>query len=71
MTKQNTINQTHLAIAAITASFAKALEKHNPGFKDEFLSELEDRYYEIRESELSHIEAMETLTWTREFINKE
>lgn len=71
MTKPNPVNQTHLIIAAISASFAKVLDKHNPGFKEDFLSELEEKYYEIRESELSHIEVMETLTWTREFLQED
>ncbi|QUY35638.1 hypothetical protein [Acinetobacter junii] len=71
MENQNPINQTHLIIAAISASFAKALDKHNPGVKEEFLKELGERYHEIREYSHPHIEALETLTWTRDFLNKD
>lgn len=68
MSQQNNINQTHLIIAAITASFAKALEKHNPGFKDDLLVELKEEYQGIREMELPHIETLETIQWTKELI---
>lgn len=71
MTKENPVNQTHLIIAALSASFANALEKHNPGFKQDFIEELESKYYEIREAELQHIQAMETLQWTKEFLNND
>ncbi|NIE95619.1 hypothetical protein F3J02_03830 [Acinetobacter sp. Tr-809] len=71
MTKDNPINQTHLIIASITASFAKALDKTNPGFKEEFLKELGERYHEIKDYSHPHTEALETLTWTRDFLNKE
>jgi len=71
MTEQNPIDQTNLAIAAISASFAKAMNKVDPKFSTIFLEELENRYHEIREMELSHIGAMETLNWTREFIQNE
>lgn len=71
MTKQNPIDQTNLAIAAISASFAKAMNKVDPKFSTIFLEELENRYHEIREMELPHIGAMETLNWTREFIQNE
>ncbi|AWV87062.1 hypothetical protein [Acinetobacter radioresistens] len=71
MSEENPLNQTNLAIAALSASFANALEKHNPGFKDDFLKELEARYYTLRESKLVHTEAMETLNWTRQFIKDE
>lgn len=68
MTKENPINQTNLAIAAISACFAKAMNQIDPKFSEIFLKELENQYMEIRESELAHIGAMETLTWTKEFI---
>lgn len=68
MPKENPINQTNLAIAALSASFAKAMNKIDPQFSTLFLEEIENRYHELREMELVHIEAMETLTWTREFI---
>lgn len=71
MSKENTLNQTHLLLAALSASFANALEKHNPGFKDDFLKEIESKYNEIREMEVSHIGAMETLTWTKEFLKED
>ncbi|MDV7491368.1 hypothetical protein R4511_02020 [Acinetobacter baumannii] len=71
MTKENPVNQTHLIIAALSASFANALEKHNPGFKQDFIEELESKYYEIREAELQHVQALETLQWTKEFLNSD
>lgn len=68
MPKENPINQTNLAIAALSASFANAMNKIDPQFSTLFLEEIENRYHELREMELVHVEAMETLTWTREFI---
>ncbi|NHB58833.1 hypothetical protein G9F32_12520 [Acinetobacter sp. 194] len=70
MSDKNSINQTHLIISAITASLIKALDKQSPGLKVEFLSELKEQYYEIREKELVHNEALETLIWTKELIEK-
>jgi hypothetical protein len=71
MSKENPVDQTHLLLAALSSSFANALEKHNPGFKDDFLKEIESKYNEIRDMEVSHIEAMQTLTWTKEFLRKQ
>lgn len=71
MTKQNPIDQTNLAIAAISASFAKAMDNIDPKFSTQFLKELEKKYQELRDMELAHTGAMETLTWTREFIQND
>ncbi len=68
MTKENPINQTNLAIAALSASFANTMNRIDPKFSTIFLEELENRYHEIRNMELAHTGAMETLNWTREFI---
>lgn len=70
MSQQNPINQTNLALAALTASLVKAFEQTNPGLTEKFLEEVRESYYQIREMELSHIEAMETLRWTREFLDR-
>lgn len=70
MSQKNPIDQTHLIIAAITASFTNALDKQNPGFKNQFISELREQYNEIREMELVHTETLETLMWTKELIEK-
>ena len=70
MTKQNPIDQTNLAIATISASFAKAMNKVDPKFSTIFLEELENRYHEIREMELPHI-VIPILTYKKksDFIN--
>lgn len=68
MSAQNEINQTNLAIAALSASFAKAMDRVDPKFSTIFMEELESRYHEIRNKPQVHTEALETLTWTREFI---
>lgn len=70
MSERNPINQTNLAIAVLTASLVKALEKTNLGLTENFLKELQESYYEVREMEQSHIEVMETLQWTREFLDR-
>ncbi|AZC00457.1 hypothetical protein DKE52_008105 [Acinetobacter pittii] len=62
------MNQTNLAIAALSASFANAMNKIDPKFSTLFLEEIENRYHELKDMELIHVEAMETLNWTREFI---
>ena len=70
MNDKNPINQTNLAIAVLTASLVKALEKTNEGLTENFLKELQESYYQVREMKQSHIEAMETLQWTRKFLDR-
>lgn len=68
MANENPINQTNLAIAALSASFANAMNKIDPQFSALFLEELENRYHELRDMKSINVGAMETLNWTREFI---
>lgn len=70
MTDKNKINQTHLIIAAVSASFAKAFDKHYPGFKVDFLQEIESHQYTFRESSSDFEEAEEVLSWINEILSK-
>ncbi|MFC7420188.1 hypothetical protein ACFQNF_09855 [Iodobacter arcticus] len=66
--RNNEIDQTRLVIAALAASFAKALGEQYPTFLPAFESELEKQYQDLRSAEVSHVGAMETLRWVKEFL---
>lgn len=70
MSEQGKFNQTNLAIAAISASFAKTMNMVEPKFSAIFLEELEGKYREIRDMPQANMEALETLIWTKELIEK-
>lgn len=67
-TEPNPIDQTRLAIAALTASIVQALDEQSPGVRARVLANMEKMYMSLREAQVSHIGAMETLSWTREFL---
>jgi hypothetical protein len=62
------LDQTRLAVAALAACFAKALGEQDAAFLPSFESHLEKVYHDLRNSQLSHIGAMETRKWVREFL---
>jgi hypothetical protein len=70
MAKSNPIDQTRLALAALTACLVKTLSEQDESFQSRFTENLDRIYKEVRDSELSHIGAMETLGWTGEFLKK-
>jgi hypothetical protein len=63
-------SQTRLAVAALTACIVHALNQQDKTFQARFEQNLTRVYKNIREMELSHIGTMETLTWTRKFLNE-
>ncbi len=67
--RTNDLNQTNLALAALAASFAKALGEQFPAFLPQFEQELKKCYDNLADSEVCHTEAMETLRWTNEFLH--
>jgi len=70
MAKSNPIDQTRLAVAALAACFIKALSEGDRALAARFEENLEKVYKDIRGNELSHLGALETLNWTREFLKK-
>lgn len=64
-------NQVYLSLAAISASFGKALAKHNPELKNDLIQELEKVYAEVRGSGLENNQVLETLDWTKHLLNKD
>jgi len=68
MAKPNPIDQTQLAIAALTACIVQSIDGQDAGFRARFERNLDITYKEIRDMELSHIGALETLKWTTEFL---
>ncbi len=70
MTEPNPIDQTRLAIAALTACIVRALGQQDEAFQARFKENLSKVYDNIRDMELSHIGSMETLTWTKEFLQE-
>lgn len=64
------LNQTNLALAALAASFAKALGEQSPDFLKAFERELEKQYRSLEEADVAHVEAMETLRWTSQFLHE-
>lgn len=65
------VDQTRLAIAAIAAAFAKAIEERNPGFVAILKTKLSDAYHVVREGTMDNIGAMETLKWVGELLDKQ
>jgi|GEM_PF-3099082 len=64
------LNQTNLAVAALAASFAKALDAQFPAFLPMFEQELEKRYRSLEDADVANVEAMETLRWTKDFLHE-
>ncbi len=70
MPKSNPIDQTRLTLAALAACLVDALGEQDDAVRVKFLDNLTKIYNNIRAEELSHIGAMETLTWTQEFLQE-
>lgn len=70
MPESNPIDQTRLTLAALVACLVDALGEQDSDFRAKFLANLTRLYNNIRVEDLSHIGAMETLTWTREFLDE-
>lgn len=68
--KENPIDQTRLAIAALTACLVKALEEMQPGVQARFEDNVDNAYRSIRSATVAHVGAMETLTWVRDYLKK-
>ena len=66
----NPIDQTRLALAALTACIVQALDEPEGGVRRAFEANLEKAYAHLREGAVDHIGAMETLGWTRDFLKE-
>jgi hypothetical protein len=68
--RSNPIDQTRLALAAVTACLVDAIGENEPAFRARFEENLEHAYDNIREMEGANVGAMEILHWTREFLKE-
>ena len=68
--RSNPIDQTRLAMAALSACLVDALGEGEPAFQVKVEANLEHAYNIIREMEGSNVAAMEILHWTREFLKE-
>jgi len=68
--RSNPIDQTRLAMAALSACLVDALGESEPAFQARFKENLEHAYNNIRDMEGSNVAAMEILHWTREFLKE-
>jgi ABC-type Zn uptake system ZnuABC Zn-binding protein ZnuA len=68
--KQDALNQTRLALAALAACIAQALGEQDAAFQARFEKNLEKAYASLRDGVAENAGAMETLTWTREFLRE-
>lgn len=62
--------QTRLAIAALAACLVRSLGESNPGLQSRFEALLEKAYHNLQGASVAHTGAMETLTWTRQFLKE-
>lgn len=65
------INQTNLALAALTACIVQTLDESQAGVRSAFEKNLENVYRSLRFGPLAETECLETLTWTRETLRDE
>ena len=70
MEASNPIDQTRLALAALTACLVKTISEQDESFLEKFKHDLHNTYRDIKDMELSHIGTMEILTWTDEFLKR-
>ena len=71
MPRSNPIDQTRLAMAALSACLVDALGESEPAFQARVEANLEHVYNIIRDMEgSSNVAAMEILHWTREFLKE-
>ncbi len=70
MPRSNPIDQTRLALAAVTACLVDAIGENETAFRARFEENLEHAYDNIREMEGANVGAMEILHWTREFLKE-
>lgn len=68
--QQNPVDQTRLAIAALTACIAQTLNESDESFVQRFSENLDKMYRPIRDVELDHKDGLETLSWTMDLLNK-
>jgi hypothetical protein len=69
--RSNPIDQTRLAMAALSACLVDALGESEPAFQARVEANLEHVYNTIRDMEgPSNVAAMEILHWTREFLKE-
>lgn len=62
------VDQTRLALAALMACLVKALDGPREGVRCRFEEEMRRLYHQLGETQASNINAMETLTWTKTFM---
>ena len=64
------LDQTRLALAALTACIARTLGELDPDFGPAFERSLDDAYAHLRKGPTVALGALETVAWTRELVKK-
>jgi hypothetical protein len=64
------LDQTRLALAALTACIARTLGVLDGDFPRVFERHLEEAYAQLREMPGGNAGALETLAWTRDLVKK-
>jgi hypothetical protein len=64
------VDETKMAIAALTACLVKTIGQQDESFEARFKENLSRIYKEIRENGPSHNGVLEPLSWTADYLRK-
>ncbi len=70
MEKPNPVDQTRLTLAAVTACLIRSLDEEDAGLQRRFRENIEKVYQSLRDDDVAHTGAMETLGWIKQFLKK-
>lgn len=63
------LHRAKRGVAALTACLVHTIDKSDPTFKDRFLKNLTEVYYEFRDNTDGDVtQELELFTWTREYL---
>jgi hypothetical protein len=65
---KNPIDQTNLALAAVTACIVQALDEPQAGVRSRLEKNLEKMYYSLRDGPVDNSECLATLKWTADLL---
>ena len=61
-------SETQIAIAALFAALVEALDERSSGLAASFVHHLEETQSRLRDGDVAHREALDTLAWTRALL---
>lgn len=63
------LHMSKVGVAALATTIVETLNDGDPTFKERFLKNLTETYYKLRDdTEGDTVQALELLSWTREFL---